>query len=193
MSLNQKGKEIPMKFSATCFVFLLILFASLQPTFAFIGVGPRVGYYEAKEADAGRYFIGAAARIGILGLGAEAAIDYRSEKYDNGLLTVRSWPVTVSLIYHPLPVIYALAGAGWYHTTMDYNEKKLGYKIKSQTSTEMGYHVGVGVELPLGFTSKIAADVRYVFLNYDLGNTAGMENKDADFYSINITLFWDLF
>lgn len=181
-----------MRFSAIFLALFLIIFGLIQPTFAVIGVGPRAGYYEAKDADAGRYFIGAAARLNFLGLGAEAAIDYRSEKYQDGLLTVQSWPVTVSLIYHPLPIIYGVAGAGWYHTTLKFDEEKLGFKIKNQTKTQMGYHVGVGVELPIGMSSRIAADVRYVFLNYDLEEISGMSKQDADFYAITIGLFWGL-
>ncbi|MBN2357426.1 outer membrane beta-barrel protein [candidate division KSB1 bacterium] len=172
---------------------LFFVFAITGESLAVIGVGPRVGYYEAQDADAGRYFVGAVARFNLFGIGAEAAIDYRSEKYDDGKLTVQSWPVTLSVLYYPLPIVYGVAGVGWYHTTAKYDEEKLGFKIKDQTSTEMGYHVGVGVQLPIGMSSKIAADVRYVFLNYDLENTADMGKQDADFYAVTISLLWGLF
>src|SRR5438876_7237761 len=50
----------------------------------------------------------------------EIAASYRTEDRNNGDLTLRQWPITASLYLSPVPIIYAGAGVGWYHTTFDY-------------------------------------------------------------------------
>lgn len=181
-----------MKHTVIFCLALMLLLSMATDTLAIIGIGPRLGYYRVKEADDGRYFGGAAARFNLLGLGVEGAIDYRAEKYHDGLVTAKSWPVTVSLLYYPLPIIYGVAGFGWYHTTIDYNQAKLGAAVKDQTSSETGYHIGAGVQLPIGLSTKIAADIRYVFLNYKFDNFPGDGKTKANFYAITVGIFWNL-
>ena len=178
------------KVLALIFIALAVLTLH-QDALALIGIGPRVGYHKTEDADKAQIFVGAAARFKLFGIGAEAAIDYRSEKYADGLVTVRSWPVQVSALYYPLPIIYGLAGAGWYHATMDYDEAKLGVaKMDNETTTTMGYHVGVGAELPLGGI-KLTGDIRYVFLNYDFDEVPGMGDTKSDFYAVTVAVLWN--
>ncbi|MCI0690989.1 hypothetical protein L0337_03165 [candidate division KSB1 bacterium] len=48
------------------------------------------------------------------------SINYRQEKFNNGALTVRSWPVMVTGLLYPLPIVYGAVGAGWYNTKFDF-------------------------------------------------------------------------
>lgn len=79
-----------------------------------IGVGPTLGYQKATDADAGNLMFGAAIRVKLpSAMGVEGSINYRQEKYGDGLLTVKSWPVTASVLYYPLVSVYGMLGAGW--------------------------------------------------------------------------------
>lgn len=172
---------------------LSIQFPLLLSANDYLGLGPRAGYYKTTDADNGEWMIGAGLRLKMGFLGFEGSIDYRAEKYANGLLTVRSWPVMASLLIYPLPVIYGVAGAGWYNTTFDYDQNKMVTRhIEDETSQEIGWHFGGGIELPLGKKTKLAADIRYVFIDYDFSEVPGSSELESDFYAITITLFWGL-
>ena len=173
----------------------LFLIPMVSNSFAGIRLGPRLGYYKSQDADEGNYLVGAGARLRFMSLGAEASIDYKGEKYQDGTLTVRSWPVMASLLYYPLPVldVYGIAGFGWYNTTLDYDQDKFpGMKIEDETTQKVGWHFGVGLELPLGTSTKLAADVRYVFLDYDFAEMPGAKDQKANFYAITLGLFFGL-
>ncbi|HQI49423.1 MAG TPA: hypothetical protein PLN61_12265, partial [bacterium] len=60
-----------------------------------------------------------------------------------------------------------------------------------QTTSTLGYHLGAGLELPVS-NMKLTADVRYVFLNYDLDNIGNKEQPDSDFLAITLGLLWEL-
>lgn len=88
-----------------------------------LGIGPRLGYYKADDAEEGSFYGGAQirARLGRV-LGLEGAIDYRTaQEYDLGEFStdVRQIPVTASALLF-LPVSesfqpYGVAGLGAYY------------------------------------------------------------------------------
>ena len=177
-------------------IILLVLVFILPITLQakdFIGLGPRAGYYKAKDAEDGQWLIGAGLRLRMGGIGFEGSIDYRAEKYSNGNLTIRSWPVMASVLFYRLPVVYGVAGAGWYNTTFDYDQNKLYLKnVEDKNEQEVGWHFGGGIELPVGRKSTLAVDIRYVFLDYDFSGVPGSEDTESNFYAVTITLFWGL-
>jgi opacity protein-like surface antigen len=157
-----------------------------------IGIGPQVGYFRVQDADQGNFTGGAAVRLKLVPfLGAEASIGYRQEKYVDGLLTVRSWPVMVTGLIYPFPMIYGAMGFGWYNTTIDYDESRLPL-LKDETMQKVGWHFGGGVELPLGSSVKLTADIRYVFLNYDFKEIPGHGDMSSNFYVITAGLLFGL-
>jgi len=88
-------------------------------------VGPQVGFQQARNADDGKWLIGAAARLKFLSvIGGEAAINYRQEEFGHGAVKVISWPVMATGLFYPLPFLYGALGAGWYYTTFDYDQNK---------------------------------------------------------------------
>jgi len=159
-----------------------------------IGLGPQAGYQKAKDADNGKLMVGAALRFKLSSaLGVEGSINYRHEKFADGVLTVRSWPVMATALIYPIPIIYGAAGAGWYNTTFDYDEKKVNAaNVKDETKQQIGWHFGGGVELPLGSNSKLAADIRYVFIDYKFKALPGTKDLDSDFYVVTVGLLWGL-
>lgn len=138
-------------------------------------LGPQAGYYKIKDADQAALLGGAALRLKLGPLGVEGSINYRQEKYADGLVTVRTWPIMATGLFYPLPIVYGLAGFGWYKITMDFDQDKIP-GIKDETIQEVGWHFGGGVELPLGSNIKLTGDVRYVFLDYDFKEMPGSKD-----------------
>lgn len=172
---------------------LMVVHANAQG----ISLGPQAGYYKAQDADHGSLMGGVACRLKLTpALGAEASINYRQETYANGALTVRSWPVMVTGLIYPLPIVYGAMGAGWYNVTFDYNQSMFPLSVypllTDETTQEFGWHFGGGVELPLGPTIKLTGDIRYVFLNYDFKAIPGSGDPKSNFAVITVGLLFGL-
>jgi len=177
-----------------CLGFLLSIFITLPlAVHGQIGasIGPHVGIQKAQDAEKSNYLVGATLRIRLMfALGVEGDISYRQEEFAGNSITVKSWPVTVTGLLYPLPVLYGGVGAGWYNTTFDFNDAA----IDNRTEREFGWHLAVGLELPASPRISIFGDVRYVFLDYNLKNvpSAVVNDINADFYSINAGLLFHL-
>ncbi len=159
-----------------------------------IGFGPILGIYHSNGGDAMRLTGGAALRMKLgPALGLEGSIQYRED--DIGGVSAKSWPVQVTGLIYPLPVVYGLVGVGWYHTTLTASTtapvSTLPGVSASSTQSPFGWHFGGGVELPMGGAS-LTADIRYVFLNYDWSNFPGAGGNNANFYVINVGLLFGL-
>jgi len=156
-----------------------------------VSLGPQVGYYKVQDAD-GDFMGGVAWRFKFAPmLGLEASINYRQEKYMDDALTVRSWPVMVTGLIYPVPIVYGAIGAGWYNTTFDYDQNKYSF-LKDETTQEFGWHFGGGVELPVGSSFKLTGDIRYVFLNYDFKEMPGSSDMKSNFTVITVGLLFNL-
>lgn len=170
---------------------MLFLSASYAQSLA---VGPQLGYREAKDADHGRLTAGAALRLPLSSLLAlEAAINYRQEKYSKGGLTLRSWPVMASALIYAIPLVHGTAGAGWYNTTLDYNQSRAEFgEFEDETTQKFGWHIGSGIDLPVCKSVVVAADIRYVYLDYDFKALPSSRDLKSDFYVISAGLLWEL-
>ncbi|MBN2709727.1 MAG: porin family protein [Calditrichaceae bacterium] len=150
-----------------------------------IAIGPQVGYYKAQDAD-GSFMGGLAWRFKSAEIfGLEASINYRQEKYFNDVLTVRSWPVMVTGLIYPVPIVYGAIGVGWYNTTFDYDQTRFP-SLKDETKQKFGWHFGGGVELPVGSKINLTGDIRYVFLNYAFQEFPGSGDKNSNFFVIAV-------
>lgn len=177
------------------FVIALVLSLTAPMLFAQgIGFGPQVGYYKARDADEGDLMIGGVLRLKFSeALAIEGSINYREEKYRDGLITAKSWPIMATALFYPLPVLYGAAGAGWYNTTIEYDHERLGLRRSEaeDTTQEFGWHFGGGIELPFS-GSKLYGDIRYVFLDYKFEAVPGSRDIESDFYVITVGLLWGL-
>jgi opacity protein-like surface antigen len=170
----------------------IIILAVAQVEAQGVAIGPQVGYYKVQDADEGNFIGGVTIRFKAKSsFGLEASINYRQEKYANNSLTVRSWPVMVTGLFYPLPIVYGAIGAGWYNTTFDYNQNKLPF-VKDKTSQEFGWHFGAGVDIPIGDKSSIIADIRYVFLNYNFEDFPGSNDLNSNFFVITAGFLFGL-
>lgn len=150
------------------------------------GIGPRLGFYKAQDADEGSFYGGiqARARLGAV-VGIEGAVDYRAgQEYGFGNYTVKtsSIPVTASLmLFAPLSKNfspYGVAGIGAYYTRYDYSGSFAGLEAEDDSDFNMGYHLGFGAELPLNESVALNVDYRYIFLNPDTNEESF---EDANF------------
>lgn len=136
------------------------------------GIGPRLGYYKADDAEEGNVLGGLQLRGRISPVfGLEAAVEYRAgQKYGiEGVGTVETSfvPVTVSgLVFLPVSEHfspYGVAGLGAYYTIYDTE----GFSDDIDNEFNVGYHLGFGVEIPFSENMALNADYRYLFLNPD--------------------------
>lgn len=147
-----------------------------------LAVGPRVGYYDSKDADEGEFKYGAQARMTLTQtLSVEGSIEYRKENYLDQEVEVISYPIMASLILFPFPIApispYLIGGAIW-------DKYKWEYKDKGEKSSEFGYFAGFGAEMPLGAKMSVNGDIRYVLLDRDLKIDINPDDLEADFWTI---------
>ncbi|MBN2183904.1 MAG: porin family protein [Candidatus Krumholzibacteriota bacterium] len=170
----------------------LIVLMSAQAGAQSICLGPQIGYYKARGADEGDFMYGGALRVKLMPMiGIEASINYRQEKYGDDAVTVRSWPVMVTGLIYPVPMVYGAMGFGWYNTTIDYDQSLLPI-LEDNTVQKIGWHFGGGVELPVGENVKLTGDIRYVFLDYDFEAIPGSDDLDSNFYVITAGVLFEL-
>ncbi|MFH5883902.1 outer membrane protein [Halalkalibaculum sp. DA3122] len=148
-----------------------------------IGFGPRLGYYKAADADQGNLYGGVQTRLR-LGpvLGIEGSVEYRAGQtyeFAGQQLQTKFVPVTGSLMFFA-PVSknfapYGLAGIGAYYTIYDAEGPLTD---ENDNEFNFGYHLGLGLELPINSNAALNADYRHMFLNPDKNE---QNFDDADF------------
>lgn len=156
--------------------------ASIKNTF---GIGPRVGFYNSADADEGSFYGGiqARARLGAF-IGIEGTVEYRS-KQEYGLgdysMETSSIPITGSLLlFAPISeqfAPYAVGGLGAYYTRYNFSDNAEGLGFDDDSDFHLGYHVGLGFEVPLSSNVALNADYRYLFMNPDR-NDESLEDTD---------------
>ena len=146
---------------------------------------PSVGLTRSIDGDDTKSLVGIALRSPLLPvvLQSEIAVGYRQEEYFGGELKTKMWPVTVSALLTPLPVLHADAGAGWYNTTFDYKDPLL----KDETKQKFGVHAGGGLRMP--FTPITALDLtgRYVWLQKQESRLVP-QKFDPNFWTMSLGL-----
>ncbi len=103
---------------------------------------------------------------------SEIGVGYRQDHYDDGALTVRSWPVQATLWLSPIPQVYAGGGVGWYNSSLDFRDD-LG--LRNRTTQRFGTHVGGGLMVPVTSAVGLDLNAKYVFL----------ERENVDFFSFD--------
>ena len=143
------------------------------------GIGAHYSWVRNQETEEGTSMIGAMARMRGQVVGVEGAIDYRNDDL-GGDVKMKTWPVTASLMIFPIPVVYGLAGLGWYNSTITSS------LFDDQTDSQLGYHFGAGVEVPVAKTIRLTGDIRYLFVDYEFDDIPSTIGKvDADALSLN--------
>jgi hypothetical protein len=166
-----------------------------------LGLGGHGGYFRVSDEGEKKFFAGAHARLRLpLFLTFEGALDYRpsatrtvNRPAPGTDIDVTTYPITISAMAYPIPLVYLLAGVGWYNTTLEFSDSGVTTGPDSETNDNFGSHFGAGIELPIGGNKSLSGDVRYVFLNYDVTklDLGGLKELDADYFSFQIGLTFD--
>ncbi len=156
-----------------------------------LAIGPLVGYNKGEDIKT-NYTLSIAARFSILSFGIEGSVGYKTQKYEGDIMETKTYPVMVTGLLYLLPIAYLQAGAGWYHTKLDFNKLLNTAGVNDETKTEFGYHAGAGVELPLG-SIILTGDIKYVLLDLKLDSIIGLRNVKSNHYMINAGLLFKIF
>ncbi len=172
-------------------VFYLIVYLIIAGTVnaQSIAIGVQGSYVKAQDADA-VLMPGAAVRIGLGGLKVEGSVGYKSEKYFDGMVKTTTYPVMLTGFLNLLPIVHLEGGIGWYNTKIEYSGLFAG--APSETSREIGYHAGAGLEIPLG-NLVLTGDIRYVMAKTKLENIKSTGDLKSDFYMVVVGLMLKLF
>lgn len=174
---------------------ILVLLPQTAKSQPGVYIGPHLGIQRSHDAEDANYLVGATLRLKLIPvIAVEGDFGYRQEKYGQGALTAKSWPLTVTGLLYPLPFIYGGIGGGWYNTTLDYADSYNDIGIDDDTQSEFGWHLVAGLELPATSGVHIYGDMRYVFLEYKFKELpdAVLDGAKSDFYSINIGVLFRL-
>jgi len=154
-----------------------------------IAIGVQGAYVKSKDADP-TTMPNAAIRIGLGGLNVEGSIGYKSDKYMDGAVKTTTYPIMLTGFLSLLPILNVEAGIGWYNTKIEYSGSYTG--IPSETSREIGYHAGAGLEIPIG-NLLLTGDIRYVIEKTKLEHVQNTSDLKSDFYMIVIGLMFKLY
>ena len=114
-------------------------------------------------------------------LALEGSLDFRSEEIGDSTLNI--YPIQVSALFYLLPHsragLYGILGLGWTRSTVD------GSLFSGEAeNTDFGYHWGFGLELPIGMSSSVYLDARYLNLDLDLASIL-LPSFDTDGWQLN--------
>ena len=144
------------------------LLASLAPAFAQgFGIGARVAWVHPDtevDVDAIRYFGGQVRAMGKR-VGVELSMDRHTETLEALNQKLTETPVQLSLILKGKSKVapFLLGGPGWYRRKVEAID---GPSDLDVSTTEFGWHAGIGLEIMAGKHFGIHGDYRYTFLNF---------------------------
>jgi hypothetical protein len=176
--------SLPVYRAVTTTLALSALLAWAAPVSAqSFGLGPRLAWVTADvdaDVDAAR-FVGGQIRILPVRFGVEVSLDRHSETFDLLNQKVTETPIQASLLWRlgggrVSPIL--LGGPGWYRRKV---EALGGDADQSVSTTEFGWHAGIGLEIRAGGHFGIHGDYRYTFLDFDDDNDDDEDNDDEGF------------
>ena len=147
---------------------------------------PSVGLSRNVDSDDAKTNVGLALRASAIPsvVDVELKGQYRKEDLSGGAITEKQWPISASLWLTPLRVMYAGAGVGWYHTTLDYNGPA---SPPDDTFQKFGVHAGGGFRVPFGSALALDLNGRYVWMEDQ--ETASIPQKfNPDFWDMSLGL-----
>ena len=176
-------------------VAVLLLLASMafaqKEPITFFSMGPSLGFYATPDTDSWNTIVGVHSRFKYNLLGAELAINYKSEQYNNDVVWVKSWPIRASVLLYPLPWVYAIGGIGYYDLYIDYNQNyDQLVDFENEAKQQWGAHAGLGVEKTISKTSILVVEMRYSNIDYDFTPFPTSSDIDTNALAIVTTLLF---
>jgi Outer membrane protein beta-barrel domain len=167
---------IPVGWPAIAMLALAGLLGTTTPASAQgFGLGARIAWVHPDveaDVDAVRYFGG---QVRLLGprFGLEVSLDHHSESVELVNQKVSETPIQTSLIMRlgrGSVTPFLLGGPGWYRRKVEALDSPGNL---SSSTTEFGWHAGIGLEVLAGKHIGIHGDYRYTFLDFHDDNNDG--------------------
>lgn len=151
-------------------------------------IGPAAGYLNVRDADRGTWFGGVQARVQFLRyLGVEGSVTFHQNRFADGDIVVTQYPVQVTGLVFPFPDSgispYALGGAGWYYTRVDYDSSLGG---GDETDRMFGWHAGAGAQIMLGRHVGAFGDFRWIFLDDPGVDNSNLDEEEFDYWQVTL-------
>lgn len=177
---ERKIPDLMYRVAVGALLFLVALLVGISTAHA-IEIVPSIGVTRAThDAADTKTYLGLAVRGSLVPMFRhETALGYRSEEVYNGDLKVTTVPVTESVWFSPIPLVYAGGGVGMYFTSLTYRDVLL---IPNTSTRSFGVHLGGGLSFPLAPMISIDLNSRYVFME-EQATALSQGNFDPDFWS----------
>jgi len=167
--------RIPVRQAAIATLALTSVLAATAPVCAQgLGLGARIAWVHPDtnvDVDAVRYFGG---QVRLLGprLGLEVALDHHSEDLESLNQKVTEIPIQISMMLRGSGRVspFLLGGPGWYRRKVETLNSSSDLTV---STTEFGWHAGVGLEVLASKHFGVHGDYRYTFLDFHNDNNSG--------------------
>jgi opacity protein-like surface antigen len=181
-SIEPKERKIPdllYRAAIGALIFIVALLVGISAAHAAYAMDliPQVGLTKSADGSGGaKSYVGLSLRGSLLPFFKhETSVGYRSDEVYGGLLKTATVPVTESIYFAPIPLIYAGGGVGMYFTSLTYQN----LPIPNSSDHKLGYHVGGGVNFPLAPMISVDLNTKYVFMDkVPTGLAQGSFNPD---------------
>ena len=164
-------------------IFFVALLVGISTAHA-VEIVPSIGVTRATDGSGeAKSYLGLALRNSLAPmLKLEGAVGYRSDDLFNGDLKVKTVPVTASVWFQPIPMLYVGGGPGLYVTTLTYRDQLL---IPNTTESKFGVHLGGGLNFPLAPMLGVDLNMRYVFME-EQATALSQGSFNPDFWSTSV-------
>jgi len=146
---------------------------------------PSAGLTRGTDSDDTKAIYGLALRTSAIPslVDLELKGQYRNQMVLSGAAREHQWPVSASL-WLTLRVLYAGAGVGWYHTTLDFQGPTAP---PTETFEKFGVHAGGGLRVPFGSAAALDLNGRYVWME-NQESVSIPQKFDPDFWDMSLGL-----
>ena len=188
--MEPKARRIPalvVRAAIGALIFFVALLVGIAAAHA-AEIVPAIGISKATDGSGEtKSYLGLAVRGNLVPLFKhELAVAYRSDEYYNGDLKVHTVPVTASIWFAPIPMLYAGGGAGLYMVSLSYRDALL---IPDKSESKFGVHLGAGLNFPLAPMLSVDLNSRYVFMEEQAtALTQGSFNPDYWATSVGVAI-----
>jgi hypothetical protein len=164
-SMETKERSIPdllYRVAVGALIFFVALLVGISAAHA-MDLVPQAGISKSADGSSGtQSFVGMSVRGSLFPFfKQETAVGYHADEVYGGLLKTTTVPVTESVWFAPIPLIYAGGGVGMYFTSLTYQN----LPVPNTNEKKFGYHVGGGINFPLVPMVSVDLQSRYVFMN----------------------------
>lgn len=140
------------------------------------GIGARLAWVKPDvdaDVDSVR-FVGGQIRLVSQRFGFELAMDRHSESFELLNQKVTETPIQASILLRMASGSvspFLLGGPGWYHRKVETIDSPGDLSV---STTEFGWHAGIGLEVIAGRHFGFHGDYRYTFLDFHGNNDGGL-------------------